>query len=1052
MYEHNSFRFYSYLYPKHRPTLYRSLQLKMVMVYTREYDLKTCGFKNCVSFCRSIILLLVLGFVTNQAIAQSNRNFKAVKGTLANTEVYLENKHFFNNSGLPTVVNLFHVMVDSKGYTWFSSIAGVTRYDGEEFETFKAGDGLPDQATIRSYEDYKGRIWFIPISGKLSYFHNGKIHVYRHNNILSPILNGDRLASIHIDQNDTIHIGTYSRGYFKISPSGELTNLLGTNSGYIGIGALLLEDSIPILFSIEDRSKPKMEAKKVRLFSTALKVLDSFYLYDHPSEIKDYTKTTRLIRLKNDHLLLSHNNIVVQFKQGSKPIKQFFPDNIIAIHQDPYNSIWVSIAGFGLVQFPDGFKASLPKTTFSSKATFSWFASDRELGTWITSLDMGVIYLPTPSMSKYNLTDFLAPDNEEVSYSMVHDSWDNELFILSNDQQIFHSDGSETTVFRMKDFDCPTITSICYNPYNEELLAAGAGFIRRITDRGMKSVVLPGQFSRLGSSFTMLRSPSDSSIWIGMGSRILKYKDSTIQYYSEPLGGGIHQISRSKSGGIWIGATNGLYRLNNEQLHYYGDTDTLLSSSIPRLIEFGESLWMFSRNHYLLRMSQGKKAEEVKVDNIDLSSVSSFFVQDTSLFFVSNSAINRITESRSSSKSPRVEQVILSEFFGGGTTGLMTTWQGLLTFVGGASVWQFNIPPDFKKQPELLVHIDGLKVNNHDTVLQKHYSFSHVQDHITIKFVGISNQSSKKVNFKYRIKGIDPEWIETSNRQVQYTSIPTGTHTFELIAKASHSGWTQQPITLSFTIAPPYWETWWFISLCFIAGIGLIWAAVSYRYRRLQTESALQMALNESQQQALSARMNPHFIFNALNSIKTFVLENDTIKSNDYIARFSKLMRQILDQSQYTLVSLEEELKALDNYVGLELMRGHKQFSYSCEVDQAIDQQKAMVPSLLLQPFVENAIWHGVMPLKRKGHISVSLQLHNDEIMCRIEDNGVGRANREKDVEMHGPAATQISNKRLDLINQRFGTNLRVQIEDLQDGQGHVLGTRVTIPIPIAFQ
>lgn len=950
---------------------------------------------------------------------------------------------------LSPLTTIFDILVDRKGCTWFATTLGIRKYNGYNFIDFGIQNGLSDPVVIHLYEDYKGRVWSVSLYGEVVCYENGTPTLYKYNDVASSFLKNDQITSFYMDSSETLHLGTYTQGYLQVDSSGQLTRIITPESSHEGIGVMMLHDTVPFFFQTPCETKDQ-----VTLYSSNFNKEREFHLCGDAGCEKAYSKTIRLLQLRDGSLLLSKENVLAKLGIDGSIERFHYSGNVISILEDSNGSIWIGVDGQQVLFYPQGIhKATEPLHYFSGRKV-SVMSEDKQLGIWIGTFHSSAYYIPVSFVSYFKIRDLFFHTKEPGDFICSQTFTEDNFQLLSRKGNLMYSDGNYAHSVDLKSVITPEKNSFyALSSWNKDhFLVAGQNHLYSIKNKEITDISTNFIDTISRHSDCIFNSPGDSSIWFNSGFRIVQLQNGRLHFASDTIGDRIFTMVKSTDGTLWLGGENGLWQYRNDVLSYLGAEDSLLRSPIYRMVEFGSSLWIHSRNHDLIRKGFTEKAVIFEQNGRTFPHAAAFFPQADQLYFVSNYYLNKVSLIPHSD-SFHAQSIRLSKKFsaksGDGSLGM---WRGKLTYISSADVHQFHFIPSFNRSVKYPFHIEQVKVNNQDTTLTDEYHLKHNENHVSIGFTMVTNSEARSTLYKYRIKDIDPEWIETNDRNVQYTSLPTGTHVFEVFARPKLGTWTAKPITVSFTIAPPYWETWWFISLCIIAGIGLIWAAVSYRYRRLQTESALQMALNESQQQALSARMNPHFIFNALNSIKTFVLENDTIKSNDYIARFSKLMRQILDQSQYTLVSLEEELKALDNYVGLELMRGHKQFSYSCEVDQAIDQQKALVPSLLLQPFVENAIWHGVMPLKRKGHISVSLQLHNDEIMCRIEDDGVGRANREKDVEMHGPAATQISNKRLDLINQRFGTNLRVQIEDLQDEQGHVLGTRVTIPVPIAFQ
>lgn len=217
--------------------------------------------------------------------------------------------------------------------------------------------------------------------------------------------------------------------------------------------------------------------------------------------------------------------------------------------------------------------------------------------------------------------------------------------------------------------------------------------------------------------------------------------------------------------------------------------------------------------------------------------------------------------------------------------------------------------------------------------------------------------------------------------------------------------------------------------------------------------SEMNRRISEITQANLRQQMNPHFIFNTLNSIQYYMYQHDKLATNNYLTKFSSLMRKVLENSQHTCVPLRDELDALNLYLELEMIRFKDKFSYEINVDEEIDTIMYKVPTMLIQPYVENSICHGLIPGEGKGLIKINLTLEKEYISCTIEDNGIGReAAQEKKRKIesnHNSLGTKIVSSRLDLVNALYGSSLKTIYTDLKNESGQSEGTRVEIQIPI---
>lgn len=216
-------------------------------------------------------------------------------------------------------------------------------------------------------------------------------------------------------------------------------------------------------------------------------------------------------------------------------------------------------------------------------------------------------------------------------------------------------------------------------------------------------------------------------------------------------------------------------------------------------------------------------------------------------------------------------------------------------------------------------------------------------------------------------------------------------------------------------------------------------------------QETLKSDLSHYMQLSFRKLMNPHFIFNSLNSIQSFILQNDKLKASLYLSKFSSLVRKVLDQSQQEYISLSSEMETLTTYIELEAERFQDRFTYAINIQPEILPSRYLVPPLIFQPFVENAIWHGLMSKEGDGKLSVDIKIMHDYLLCTVEDNGIGReASREnnkkrKRSESFGIKATE---QRLKILNSLNNTDMVVKYTDLKDEAGYALGTRVEFFLP----
>lgn len=336
-------------------------------------------------------------------------------------------------------------------------------------------------------------------------------------------------------------------------------------------------------------------------------------------------------------------------------------------------------------------------------------------------------------------------------------------------------------------------------------------------------------------------------------------------------------------------------------------------------------------------------------------------------------------------------------------------------------------------------------------------TLSYKQNFISIEFKSLQYHQEKMLYY-YQLEGVDENWVLTDNMLVaKYTNLPPGNYLFKVRAVNTAGTFSGHISTLKLFIKPAFWQTGWFRLLCVLIALSLIYLYYRLRIAGIKKEAkqraAIQQQIAQLEMKALRAQMNPHFIFNALNSIQTFMMKSETEQALAYLNRFAKLIRNVLDHSQLNNITVAQEVSVLENYMELEKLRFSDEFEYQIIIDPLLDANMVEVPTMIIQPFVENAIWHGLMQEKSKGKLIITFKRVNDRILCTVEDNGIGRersaAMKRLNKPRHHSRGLQITRDRLSLYNSRFNVEASFDIEDLVDEDGKALGTRVNLWFPL---
>jgi ligand-binding sensor domain-containing protein len=407
-------------------------------------------------------------------------------------------------------------------------------------------------------------------------------------------------------------------------------------------------------------------------------------------------------------------------------------------------------------------------------------------------------------------------------------------------------------------------------------------------------------------------------------------------------------------------------------------------------------------------------------------------------------------------------------------------------YMGGESgVDVFSHDVDYRgKAPDLV--ITGLKIHDQpwrDSISieqTKRLQLPYHQNTLQLAFAALEYTDPNRNQFKTRLLGSDTTWSNIGTQNfITYANLPPGRYTFQFTACNAEGIWQPTPCSLEIIIIPPYWQTWWFRSLLALAILGFVATATAfyYRYRlraqqlanekqqreaerqRLELEKTVALAdeqrkTAESEMKLLRSQLNPHFLFNAMNSVNRYILANDKDKASEYLGQFARLTRGILENSRSLTIPLSDELNMLEQYIALENHRFDGHIHWDIVIHPDLDPEDLLVPSMFLQPFAENAILHGLAP-KGGGQIIIQVDTADNRLRCTIQDNGVGRGASPSTTQQpaSGPKRASVGmrliSERLDSFAALEGQKAQVDITDLKDETGQPAGTVVSILIPL---
>ncbi|MFP5471576.1 MAG: histidine kinase, partial [Bacteroidia bacterium] len=352
---------------------------------------------------------------------------------------------------------------------------------------------------------------------------------------------------------------------------------------------------------------------------------------------------------------------------------------------------------------------------------------------------------------------------------------------------------------------------------------------------------------------------------------------------------------------------------------------------------------------------------------------------------------------------------------------------------------------------------------NDTSGLPNNLKLNYNQNHVTLNYEAISLSNPEGFVYRYKLLGLDgfdEDWSPpTKSTSATFSNLSYGSYVFQVeVSSIEDQSWSE-PVLFSFVITPPFWLTTWFVLLCSISFVLIVFAVYWTRTKAIrQKHQAEQMMYKNKllalEQQSLNASMNRHFIFNALNSIQYYINTHDRLSANKYLTSFAKLIRKNLESanSHNNLTSLKSEIEQIQLYLSLEAMRFPDKITYDIHISTDLDTESISVPPMFFQPYIENSIWHGILP-KEKGHVQINITKKDDKLLyIKIEDNGIGVSESKKRNESrkHDSRGVEMTKRRVDLLEKYINKKIEViGPQDVLNEENEIIGTSVEIILPI---
>ncbi|MEM8525077.1 MAG: histidine kinase [Bacteroidota bacterium] len=982
-------------------------------------------------------LLLALLFLCNGLLAQQN------------PQPYFRN--YGTEDGLPSP-EVHCVFEDSKGFMWFGTDNGAARFDGYGFEVFGAEQGLLHNVVLKIKEDTKGRIWLSTMLGETYIYEQDSIYLYPHiDKILAYSENYKGVELGEIDKSGTAYFSLNNVGILAVDSLGNDTLITSSHPAATFVyyqRGLTTSVKAPINKNehkdyISICAKDRIDSVETLIF----KYDTTFYQLRIPSTDNLVLRVSpfQSIFLSSEHLLVSTVNTLSCIFKGELLWAIPFLSGIVEFIEGKDQSIWFCMGkSKGLRKYESVNDVCNNQYELFLKDNFvTNFLSDSKGNYWVTTHENGIFYAANPKLLNY-----YSPFG--LSSTAV-----NSLAIL-NDSTLYT--GQEGGTISLIDYKNSKVlkkysnllgyhnTDLFYNKLNEKLWA-GAAYIKSGEWYRTRYYNKTDSVTRISRANDLKNFHLSSKKYLIANSHsyflMIDTEIDSIFFLSNDImkSQRIQAIHTDFSNRLWLGQANGLYEFKDSSRIAPNQSHPAFKNRVEAITQLPDSTLVFGTKGCGVMLWKGDSVLQVsEKDGLTSNMLEDVHVDENGILWAATlNGLNKIIQTEKG-----VEVRAFTTYTGLPSNEIyqIKSYKGQVWLCTTKGLVKFYEHPENKESPAPI--LQWVK-NNEAMVNLSQNQFAHDQNNFEFRYLTLNYRMQGRIPYRYRLQS-DAPWQYTQNLTVNYPALPRGKYAFEVQSQNEDRYWSERTF-YPFEVLPPWWATWWFRTLA-IAGIGgLVYWFYHSRIQQLEKENAFQQQVSKLEKAALQAQMNPHFIFNSLTSIQNFILDNEQKSAVEYLARFAKLVRHNLNASVEGSVTLAEEVSLLENYLALEQERFEQGFDFQINVAESIDQYGFSIPPLLIQPYVENAVQHGLSKRPEKGKICINFQqLSEEELLVSIKDNGIGYQNGEtQNGKGYKSVGMSVTKKRLELLNEEVSDIVR--IKNMENENGKIEGTEVTIKI-----
>jgi ligand-binding sensor domain-containing protein len=975
--------------------------------------------------------------------------------------------------GLPSM-EIYDMYQDSRGYMWLATDGGLCRYDIHSIKKYHhpLEKGV---AVSRILEDNKGQIWYKNFKGQLFYTDNrDSVNLFE----VPDSIKFGVYSNYHISNNKLI-LGTNQLYIYDLDKKTWETKknkkkIIETSSAIVDIGScesgsIFYTNYLQELWEIKNgisicygKFDPQKFPASKNIGPNSIAFFDNKVYSDSIHKITKLDKESRVADFSS----------VVDSKTKKVLIKNVFSDK--------ENNFWICTTN-GVYIYGRNHSGKWQQSAhYLEGKQISCVFFDREGNTWIATLQNGIFILPSTKINYYtkensslsnSYLNKIEKDSEghlllggsdgvvmrfdpktelvKNKYTGTNSNVLSILFDKKREQVLFSTDrlhiakwktsgdiisvdekisGHQHSIYK-KDFLIEVkkhFTWIYSMPEKfDENTPVNTGYTKtkiKANQNGVDKnyqIVFKFLQNSINTTALYVNKRKANQFWLGCRDTLFLYTNEIPEAILSPEGKNFIalDITQTEDGTVWVGTMkNGIYKIKGKKvLANYRIEDGLPSNFCNTLSTYKNDVWC------------GTDKGIIKIDGKN---------QKISVFNKTDGLI-----------SDRIRDIEIAE----GKV-WAATLKGLISF-------GINTPSANKTRPNIF--ITSVNINKNQCLYQQNPELRYDENNLKFQFQTTAVKGMDNILYEYRLWGLDSTWVQlpVSTNFVSYQGLTYAKYTFDVRAINEDGVKSISPASYSFYIAPPYWYTWWYLSLKYFIIFSIISLIIYWQFREFKKKHFFESSMKRLKMQALQSQMNPHFVFNAMSTIQSYWVQKKSKTALIYHAKFAKLMRLIFDYSNELSIEIEKELEFLKTYISLEKIRYEEDIEVLFEISEEFLSEDINIPPLLIQPIIENSFKHGLLHKKEKGKLLIGMKREGNYVYCIIEDDGIGREKAKeytswKRSDTKKRSSLKLTEERLEILNQSYGdpNKVNIVITDIKNSKNEASGTRTELWIPVINQ